>query len=417
MHRRSRRSLSAVSFALLALLAGLVVGQPSPAERAIVDARRAIAAHPSQADGYNALGMALARRARETADGRFYDEAAAAVKKSLELAPDNFEARKLEVWLLLGKHEFAAALESAKELKRRASGDPMVYGFLADACAELGRYPEAEEAAQALLDLGRSSVPGLTRAAYLREIFGDIEGSAELMASVYDRLDPAQVEDRAWVLTHLAHLQLLTGQLEAADRLLAEALRQFPDYHYAYFQLAKLRAMQGRHAEAADLLRRRYESAPHPENLFDLAVALERAGRRAEAAKAFHDFAAAARAESDRADNANRELIFYYTDYANQPKRALVVARRELARRRDVHTLDAAAWALHRNGKHAEARREIEAALKVGVRDPRIFYHAGMIAVSQKDKVTARRYFSDSLALNPYSEVASRATQALARLR
>jgi tetratricopeptide (TPR) repeat protein len=219
------------------------------------------------------------------------------------------------------------------------------------------------------------------------------------------------------VLTHLAHLRLLTGQLEAADRLLAEALRQFPDYHYAFFHLAKLRSMQGRHAEAADLLRRRYQSAPHPENLFDLAVALQHSGRRSEAAQAFRDFEAAAGAESESADNANRELIFYYTDYSGQPQRALAVAHRELARRRDVHTLDAAAWALHRNGRHADARREIEAALKVGVRDPRIFYHAGVIAASQKDNAAARRYLSDSVALNPHSDVARDARKALARLR
>lgn len=402
--------------ALLAFFAGLAAGQPSPAERAIADAKRAIAAKPS-ADGYNALGMALARRARETADGRFYEQAADALKKSLELAPDNFEARKIEVWLLLGKHEFAQALTLAKELNSRASSDPAVYGFIADACAELGKYPEAEEAAQWMLDLGRSSVPGLTRAAYLREIFGDIEGAAELMVSAYDKLDPASVEDRSWVLTHLAHLRLLTGQLEAADKLLAEALRLFPDYHYAYFHLAKLRSMQGRHAEAAGLLRRRYQSAPHPENLFDFAVALERSGRRSDAAKAFRDFEAAAAAESKSADNSNRELIFYYTDYANQPERALAVANRELARRRDVHTLDAAAWALHRNAKHADARREIEAALKVGVRDPSIFYHAGVIAASQKDKAAARRYLSDSVTLNPNSDVARQARKALARVQ
>jgi tetratricopeptide (TPR) repeat protein len=318
----------------------------------------------------------LARRARETADGRYYDQAAEAVKKSLQLAPDNLEARKVETWLLLGKHEFADALARASELSRRAPNDPTVYGFIVDACAELGKYPEAEEAAQRMLDLGRSSVPGLTRAAYLREIFGDIEGAADLMIKALDKLNSSLVEDRAWVLTHLGHLRALTGDLENADSLLNEALRLFPEYHYANFHLAKVRSMQSRYADAVDLLRRRYDAAPHPENLYDLAAATERAGRRPEAHKLFRDFEKAALAETHGADNANRELIFYYTDHANRPKRALEVAVRELARRRDVHTLDAVAWALHRNGKHADARREIEAALKVGIRDSRIFYHA-----------------------------------------
>jgi tetratricopeptide (TPR) repeat protein len=400
----------------LALAAVAAASQPSPAESAIAQAQRFIANNPGEAAGYNALGMALTRRARETADPAFYDQARQALKTSLELAPDNLEARKLEVWLLLGKHEFHRALELAKRLNGRAADDPTIYGFIADACAELGKYDEAEEAAQWMLDLGRSSVPGLTRAAHLREIFGDTDGAAELMISAYEKLDPLQVEDRAWVLTHLAHLRLLNGQLEPAERLLAEALRQFPGYHYAHFQLARLRTMQGRHADSVELLRARYQSAPHPENLFDLAVALQRAQRRSEARKAFRDFEEAARRESESADNANRELIFYLADYAKQPKDAMAVARREIARRRDVHTLDAVAWAYYRAGDHEGARREAEAALKTGIRDPRILYHAGAIATAQKDYAAAARYLSDSLAVNAHSEVASDARRLLTRL-
>jgi tetratricopeptide (TPR) repeat protein len=403
-------------FPALAIAALAAASQPSPAGRAIAEARRFIESNPTEASGYNALGMALARRARETADPGFYDQASEALRKSLELAPDNFEARKLEVWLLLGKHEFESALKLAKQLRGRAADDPAVYGFIADACVELGKYQEAEEAAQWMLDLGRSSVPGLTRAAHLREIFGDLEGAAELLLSAYERLDPLQVEDRAWVLTHLAHVRLLAGQLDAAEGLLGEALRQFPGYHYAQFHLARLRTMQGRHADALELLRERYRSAPHPENLFDLAAALHRMKRRSEARKAFRDFEEAARRESESADNANRELIFYFADYAKQPEQGLALARREIARRRDIHTLDAVAWVYFRTGDFAGARREIEAALKAGTRDARILYHAGAIAAAQKDYTAAARYLSDSLAANVHSEAADEARRLLAGL-
>ena len=54
----------------------------------------------------------------------------------------------------------------------------LVYGFLVDAYAELGDYAEAEKAAQWMLDLRPGNVPGLTRAAYLRELFGDLDGRA-----------------------------------------------------------------------------------------------------------------------------------------------------------------------------------------------------------------------------------------------
>ncbi|MGH9333636.1 MAG: tetratricopeptide repeat protein, partial [Vicinamibacteria bacterium] len=262
--------------AAIALALGIALGaqaqpQLTPAERAIASAREAVASDPKNPESFNQLATALARRARETADTAKYDEAQAALAESFRLAPENFEGLKIRAWLMLGKHEFGPALELAKQLNARVADDATVYGFLTDAHVELGNYREAEEAAQWLLDLGRGSIPGLTRAAYLRELFGDIEGAVELMSSAYDRIDPAESEERAWVLTQLAHLHLLSGKLEEADGLLEEALRLFPAYHYALANRAKVRCGEGRYAEAADLFRQRYQAATHPENLFDLA--------------------------------------------------------------------------------------------------------------------------------------------------
>ena len=88
---------------LLSVLAGdespsSSLATPTPAERAIGFARASIAADEKAFQHHNALAWALARRARETADPDFYDEAERAVARSLELAPDNFEAKKAAVW-------------------------------------------------------------------------------------------------------------------------------------------------------------------------------------------------------------------------------------------------------------------------------------------------------------------------------
>jgi tetratricopeptide (TPR) repeat protein len=377
-----------VLVAVLSLPAARVLAQPapaadaaapSPAQRQIAQAEKSLARDRSRADTYNYLAMALARRARETADSSFYDRAEAAVATSLRLAPKNFDARKARTWVLLGKHEFEKALELARELNTEMPDDLLVYGFLTDAHAELGHYEEAEKACQWMLDLRPGNIPALTRAAYLRELFGDIEGAIELMTTAHQRTPSTEVEDRAWTLTQLAHLELLAGRVPRAEALLNEALVAFPGYHYALANLAKVRTAQARHAEAADLLQRRHDAAPHPENLFDLAVALERAGRATEAAAAFAKFEAAARREMDGPDNANRELIAYYADHAGKPAEALRIAEQESARRRDVYTLDAYAWALHVNGRHEEARASSLRARAVGVRDPAILEHATII--------------------------------------
>jgi tetratricopeptide (TPR) repeat protein len=352
------------------------VAAPSPAEKAIASARQVIEKNPKAAAGYNALALAQARRARETADTAYYIQAEESLKKSFALEANNFEGRKVLGWVMLGKHEFAEALKLAVELNRQMKDDVTVYGLLADAHTQLGNYKEAEQAVQWMLNIGRSSIPGLTRAAHLRELFGDTEGALELMRMAYDRLSPSEAEDRAWVLTHAAHLQLLTGNTAAADELAGQALALFPDYHYALGQLAKVRAAQSRYTEAASLQSRRYQAAPHPENLYELAVAQKKAGLDEEARASFARFEKGARAEMKSWDNANRELIFYYTDHAARPQDALEVARLEVARRQDVPTLDAYAWALFKNGEEEEAKRQMARALAVGVRDPELLHRA-----------------------------------------
>lgn len=368
----------------LLLYASVALGKtevnPSPAEVRITQARGAIEKDPGYYQAYNELALALSRRARETGDPAYYQQAEEALRDSFRLQPDNFEGRKVQCWLLLGKHEFEKARELARELNRRAPDDVLVYGFLADANVELGNYPEAETAAQWMLDLRPGNIPGLTRAAYLRELHGDLEGALELMRMAYDQTDPGELEDRAWILTQLGHLYLVDRRQGEAESALTEALRLFPRYHYALGMLGTLRMEQRRWAEAVELFEQRYAVAPHPENLYPLAEALERAGRSRDARSAFRTFERQAERESGGSDNANHELIFYYLEHANAPARALRLAEREAARREDVHTLDAYAWALQANGRYREAQSQIERVLKLGARSPLFQSHASAIA-------------------------------------
>ena len=398
--------------ALLLIAAASAVAQTSnpalsPAERSIADARKLIEKKPSQYSGYNQLAVALSRRARETSDVNFYAQAEEALKKSLELAPQNFEAEKIRIWLLLGRHEFAAAKEVATALNKKVPDDVLVYGFLVDANAELGNYKEAEDAAQWMLNLRPGNLPALTRAAYLRELFGDVDGAYELMYMALQATPPTETEDFAWILTQMGHLRLIAGKAEDAEALLNQALAKFPDYHYALGNLAKVRIGQKRYNDAVSLLEQRFKAAPHAENLYELAEALELAGKTAEAQESFAEFETKSLAESVRADNSNRELIFYYADHAHQPAKALEIARQEYARRHDVYTLESYAWALHVNGDDSEARKQIETALAVGIRDARMFRHAGEIALKLGDKTAAERYLQESASLNaPGSEQA-----------
>src|ERR1700740_3017294 len=80
----------------------------SPAEQSIAQATRLIEKNPKNFEAYNSLALALSRRARETSDVNYYTQAEGALRQSFAISPDNLDGARIHVWLLLGKHGFAA---------------------------------------------------------------------------------------------------------------------------------------------------------------------------------------------------------------------------------------------------------------------------------------------------------------------
>ena len=63
---------------------------------------------------------------------------------------------------------------------------------------------------------------------------------------------------------------------------------------------------------------------------------------------------------------------------------------------------DAYAWALHMNGRDAEALDAIDTALELGLRNPLYLYHSGMIKLALGDDAGARADLSEALTVNPW---------------
>jgi len=216
----------------------------------------------------------------------------------------------------------------------------------------------------------------------------------------YQSTPRTETGERAGILTQMGHLRLASGSTDAAEKLFQQALASVPGYPSALGNLAQVRITQKRYAEAVVLLQQRYQGVPRAGNLYDLAEALQLAGRDGEAKRAFADFESKSLLESNKKDNSTRKLVFYYADHARQPAKALKVAQQEYAWRHDVYTLDAYAWALHVNGQDAEARKQIETALAVGIRDSKIFAHAGEIALKLGDRGAAQNYLQEAVSLH-----------------
>jgi tetratricopeptide (TPR) repeat protein len=164
------------------------------------------APQPKSWQAYNDLADTLCRKGRNTGDTAWYEQADAALRKSFELSPGNYEARKLQVTVLLGRHEFKEALRAATELNHKTPDDIAGWGLLVEANLALGNNAEAERDAQWILDLRPGSRLGFVKAAAVRERFGDMEGAIEFLDEARRRTSPNDLDEQAWLLKQKARL-------------------------------------------------------------------------------------------------------------------------------------------------------------------------------------------------------------------
>lgn len=385
----------------------------TPAEQKIGWAKAEVKEHPNEPQPYNDLAIAFIDRARETCDTSYLTDAETAVRTSLSKSAENFEGRKAQAMILVARGQFQKATELARKLNVEVPDDVLVYGILADAYIETGHYEEAVDRTQWMLNLRSGNIPGLLRAARLRWIYGDDQGSLDLYNKAYEGIPATQTEDQAWVLNQMAKIHIATGHLDSADQIVHAALEVFPGYYLSLETAASLQTARKNFSQAVALLRQRNQSHPTLQSRYELARALERAGEVAEAKSEYAEFEAAALSMSDSPNNANVDLTFYYLSSAHKSLEALRIAAKESRNRQDVATEDAYAWALYLNGRLEEAEKHIRMALITSPHNAEILYHAGAIAKKRGNTEEAIRYLTSSLNVNPSSESAHDAQMSL----
>jgi tetratricopeptide (TPR) repeat protein len=320
------------------------------------------------------------------------------------MSPGNYNARKVEASILIGEDNLAAAFKLASDLNRMTPDDTSVWALLAEINSKLGRYPEAVRDAQWILDLRPGSTLGFIEAAVLRQEHGDAEGSTEFYQEALRRISSGDIVQRAWLQVQIGNVALQSGNMKGAGEQFESALRMNPQSRIAAAGLARVRIAQGDYSAAISILKSRYEKVHDAHTLYELADALERAGRTAESKASFADFEAMASQEADRPHRVTLDLIDYYIGHKpSMRESALQLAEQESATRRDWRTLAAHAWALYANGRYTDARRVMHDALSTGVRDAETFCRAARIFASADDRQMALQYAAQANVLRPNS--------------
>ena len=363
-----------------------------------------LAENPRDTASWDMLAIGYMRKLRESGDPAYAARAEQALHRALRINRNDLDAPKLLAWVALVKHEFDDARRAATALIRVTPQDDALYGILADADIELGRYSEAQQVLQRMIDL-KPGPAAYVRVSYLRQLNGDVPGAIDAMQLAAEAATPRDRENLAWTRVQLGHLYFGRGNLPSATTQYVEALRVFPGYLYAQAGLGDVRAAQGRFGEAIQFYERALSVIPLPAIAATLGDVYARVGRQEEAERQFDLVEYVGRLTQINRVVYNRDLAYFYADHGRRQDQAVALAEREAAFRHDIYTDDALAWAYFQAGRYAEARDRMDHALSLGTRDALLFYHAGMIARAQGDRPRAARYLQRALRTNPYFHV------------
>ncbi|HEX2298660.1 MAG TPA: tetratricopeptide repeat protein, partial [Pseudonocardiaceae bacterium] len=351
-----------------------------------------------------------------TADPSYYSKAESTLDRSQQLQPaGNGEAMIGLGALANARHDFAAARDWALRARELQPATGRVHGVLADALTQLGDARGATASIQQMLDT-QPGVPAFTRASYDLELHGRTdEARHALLMALRDSRSPANI---AFCRYYLGELAFNSGDLDEAAAQYEQGLAVTRHDTMLRQGRAKVAAARGDFRAALADYATVTSRVPLPQYLQEYGELLLVAGRPEQAKAQFTLFTQQQRLFQAAGVVDDLAASQFAADHG-EPAEALRHAQAEWQRRQSVFVADAMSWALHVNGRDAEALRFADRAAALGWRNATFAYHRGMILAALGRPAEAQRQLTTALEINPYFSPlhAPRARAALDDLR
>lgn len=413
--RLPRRPLLMLGVALLSVIIALVVRflqplatkpAPPPApvtlstQEVISKLETRLQQNPDDTYAYAELGLGLLQQVRESGDMALYARAGKAFDAALARDPQQLDALVGQGVLALALHDFRGALEWADKAWAINPFRAQILGIMVDGQVELGRYDEAVQTLQKMVDL-RPDLDSYSRVSYLRELYGDVDGAITAMQSAVQTALPGS-ESWAWTLTHLGHLYFNRGELKEAAAIYDQVLAAKANYPYALGGKARVAAAQGNTTAAIELYNQITARLPLPEFIIALGELYEATGQP-EAARQQYDLVGVIQQLNAAAGmNVDLEMALFAASHGHDAAAAVQQARSAYAERPTIYAADTLAWALYQQGEYQEAWQFSQEALRLNTKDALLHFHAGMIADKLGDTAAAQTHLQTTLAINPH---------------
>jgi len=382
-----------------AVAAGSVADSPGSTDLSatIASLQERLRSLPEDYGSWNALGFAYISQARATADPSYYPKADEAFALVLTPQPENVAGLTGQGALANARHAFADGRGLAQRAVDLDAFNATAKGVLVDSLLELGEYDAALGVLQEMVDL-KPGVASFTRVSYSYELRGDVEGATYALTRALEVAQSAP--DIAFVQLQLGDLAYGTGDYATAGSHYADGLRGDPANVPLLAGQARVSAAVGDVDAALAGFAAVVQRLPQLTYLVEHGELLDSVGR-ADEAQAQYDVVDVEQTLSGAAGvQTDIEVALYDADHGS-PADALRVAEAQYATRRSVQVEDALAWALHANGRSAEALPHALAAQQLGTRNALWDYHRGMIQLALGLTDDARASLTAALELHP----------------
>ena len=347
------------------------------------------------------------QKLRETGDVALLNLAFRAAHASLDSVPDVRNSGGLTALALaeFAAHDFTNSRDHAVRLIELEPSKSYPQSILGDALLELGEYEKAEIAFKkiTLLDNG-SSFGSESRFARLAQLKGDNAGAEKHFAAALNLALNQSIPSRetvAWLRWQLGETAFSVGDYQTAEKYYGDALTSFPDYYRAVASMGKVLAAENDLNGATEQYEKVVKILPDPNYVAALGDLYQLGGRAEDAIRQYELVEQIRRLSELNGALYNRQLALFYADHDLKPEEAYQLAAKEYEVRKDIYGADALAWTAIKTGKLAEAQASIKDALRLGTKDAKLLYHAGIIAEAAGDKNAAYDFISRALALNP----------------
>ncbi len=384
-------------------LGGAPMRAPSKLDGQILDLQDTLRDDPDNGPAATMLGQAYMQKVLDTGDPSYYPKAEALFANALEIDSTDFAAMVGHGTVALGRHRFADALSWGERSRAENPHHAAAYGVIGDAQLELGQYPDAIAAFQAMVDL-RPDLSSFARVAYARELMGDPTGAIEAMerAATAGASSP---ENFAWAQAQLGDMYFDQGDLEEAEHRYRSTLAVFPDHVDGLAGLGRVATARGDIAGAISSYTAAVQRLPVPEFVIALGDSLMAAGRSDEAAQQYALVPEMQALYTANGVDMDLEIALFDADRGRNLSQAVTRAQEGFARQPSVTAADVLSWTLYQSGQYDAAGEASKQALRLGTKDALMLFHAGMIEARLGETDVAIDHLQNALQLNPYFSV------------